>query len=331
MNLIVSGDQHIKVAKDIPLEWQLNRYRELWQSYVNLCQQHKAELILTGDLFHNAKPTLHEIMLALELFALLEANEIYTHIISGNHENMGAAGTTLDYFSTVFKQSSYLQYWPEIGFVEEGGARLYFVGHNRLQEWIDTSNPEWKGTRIIFSHFRPTVNQFIQEEIDVEAFISTADLVIAGDIHLPFQYKHLVYTNNPVNEHFESSPSCGCISLQVEDGKASWSRIAVALPNLIQINTTPMEYELGLVLDPKHFYRIEVTGSAEELRRLSNNEPNVKLQKVPEESVSYVETETPEVPIDLSLDDELIIYMQALTFTEQKIKNMMEVFYGSPL
>lgn len=326
MQFIVSGDQHIKISKELPLEWQLNRFRMLWQTYIDLCHEHKAELVLTGDLFHNAKPNLHETMLALELFQLLEVNEVTARIIAGNHENLGAAGTTLDYFQAVTDSSTHLQHCASIIREVAEGCELVFVGHDQLQRWLEVgSTTACEGTRVVFSHFRPTVNQFIQEEIDVEKFCNTADFIFAGDIHMEFSLSNLVYTNSPLNNHFEPAPNCGCLLVSLEDGKVDWKRIPLALPNLIQIDTTADKYEE--TLDTFNFYRISISGTPEDLRQIKSTSENVKLLKIPEVSDTYVELEVTEEVKNLSLQDALIDYMKELNFTEEKISDMIGVLH----
>jgi DNA repair exonuclease SbcCD nuclease subunit len=323
---IVSGDQHLKVSKELPLEWQLNRYRALFMSYVDLCKVHDAELILAGDLFHNAKPNMHEVQLFLELMQLLEDEAIYTSIISGNHENLGTAGTTLDYFNSIFEASSYIQYYPEIGYRDEADVSLTFVGHHKLQEWLDQKEDvRMNGTKVVFSHFRPTVNYFIQEEVDVDKFSGKSDLVIAGDIHMDFQLGNVVYTNAPLNNHFESAPECGCILLSLQDGKADWKRIPLVLPNLIQIDTTAEKFED--TLDTFNFYRISVTGTPEDLRQIKTTTENTKLLKIPELQDTYVESEITEEVKNLSLQDALVEYMKELNYTEEKIAEMIGVWH----
>lgn len=324
-SLIVSGDQHISVKKDIPIEWQLNRFRLLFKSYVDLCKKHSADLILTGDLFHAANENKWEKRLFLELINLLEREEIRTHIIIGNHENMGAQGSTLDYFQPDFDNLDWVQYHPTISFKKEEGCELVFVGHNQLQAWLDSGDTEWEGTRIIFSHFRPTVNKFIQEEIDVQKFISTSSLCICSDIHLPLTLcdGRLVYTNSPLNTHFEPKPDCGCLLLTLDSGEVSYKRLVLSLPNLIQITTTASAFED--TVDTVDYYRIEVTGTPEELRSIKTESPNTKLLKIPELQETYAELEVTKEVKDQSLQDALIGYMQELQMSEGSIQKMMEI------
>lgn len=324
---IVSADLHIKVSKEIPLEWQMNRYRLLFKTYVELCREHKAELVLAGDLVHNSKPNLHETMLLLELFSLLEGHNIFTHIIAGNHEALGAAGTTLDYLAPAIDDSGHISYYPEIKSRKMDNAELVFVGHNQLQTWLDGADTNYKGTRVVFSHFRPTVNFFIQEEIDVEKFLSTCSYCFAGDIHMPTSFcdGKLVYTSAPLNHTFERTPDCGALLVTIEDGKVTHKRIPLTLPNLIQIDTTAEKFED--TLDTFNFYRISVTGTPEDLRQIKTTSENTKLLKIPELQDTYVESEVVEEVKNQSLQEALVGYMQELNYTEEKIAEMIGVLH----
>lgn len=329
MKYIVSGDQHIKISKELPLEWQLKRFRLLWQTYVDLCKEHHAELILTGDMFHSPRPNLHEIMLFMELCNLLEANGITTVIFAGNHENMGASGTTLDYLKPSLDSMTFVYYSTAIveDYDHKDDVELFFVGHNHLQEWVDSHPPKTEKTRIVFSHFRPTVNQFILEEINVAKFLDTADVVFASDIHTEFaMYNKLIYTNAPLNNHFEPAPNCGCLLVSCDSGSVTWKRISLRLPNLVQVTTTAGKYQE--IEDSYNFYRVEITGPPEDLRWLKATTPNVKLHKIPDVAETYTELEITSEVKDQSLEDALIAYMQELEYTEDKIQAMMEVMRG---
>ena len=82
MKIIVSADWHINLRKKkIPHEWQVNRYRELFNKIHEL--EKEADLhILAGDIF-DTKPDNEEVCLFLEF---LNKTSIPTHIIPGNHE-----------------------------------------------------------------------------------------------------------------------------------------------------------------------------------------------------------------------------------------------------
>lgn len=339
MKAIVTADIHIRVKPDVPEDWQLNRYRMLWDKYIDLCKEHGAKhLIIAGDVFDNHRISSKEGMLFVELVTKVSESDITTWIIDGNHDYSDPLVTTLDHFVPLFDYinenacgentgKSFVHYrkaaTAEFG---NGDVCVSFVGHSVLKAPNDVYTRA-DATNILISHFRPNVNEFIKEEIDVHSFISGYDLCVAGDIHtdLVLERDQLVYTNSPLNSHFESNPNCGCLLLSADADGIEWERIPLTLPNYVQITTTADKFK-----EPKdavNFIRIEVSGTPEELRKISTDKPNVKLVKVPLVSETYTEVE--EEIKDQSLEEDLIDYMKELDYTEEHIAKLITVFKES--
>ena len=315
MNYIVSGDQHLYVPKNLPQDWCMNRFRLLWDFYIDKCNEHKAGLILAGDLFHTTKPNLLETQLLIELLIKLKDNNIETYIISGNHENIGNGVSCLDHFADLFSEMGVRYYQAD------KLKNITFLGHTHLQ--VGFNDPVKND--ILITHVRPTVNQFIQEEVDVAKLIEPYKLVIAGDIHQELELfdGKLVYTNAPLNNHYEEKPNTGVVLLDPETLK--WSRISTNhLPQLVQVTCKADDYD-SLVLKQGNHYRVEVTGSPQELRKISTECENVKLLKVPEVIDTYVEVEDAVEIRDLAMEESLIEYMKELKFEEEQIVKMITV------
>ncbi len=316
MLYLVSGDQHIYVPKSLPQDWCMNRFRMLWDFYIDKCKEFDAGLILAGDLAHTTKPNLAETQLLIELLIKLKDNNIETYIISGNHENIGNGVSCLDHFADLFEEMgvTYVKY--------SGIDGIDFLGHTHLDEHYAKVMRE---NKILITHVRPTVNQFIQEEVDVAELIKPYQLVIAGDIHqeLELYDSKLVFTNAPLNNHFEEKPNTGVILLDTETLK--WSRLSTNhLPQLVQVNCTAEEFD-GLVLKAGNHYRVEVTGTPQELRKISTEDPCIKLLKIPEIVETYVEVEDAVEIRDVAMEEALIEYMKELKFEDEKISKMITV------
>jgi DNA repair exonuclease SbcCD nuclease subunit len=335
-NFIISGDIHLKIKSDIPEQWQIDRYRELWNAYEQLCHYYDASLILSGDIFHDHKISSKEMMLFIELITHLTCVGIDIYIIDGNHDYSDPNNTTLEHFRPLFDTISantdksvgtvtYRSEWYE----ELAPNTVFnFLGHSALKK--DKPLLHARKTNILISHFRPTINEFIKEEIDVKDFTNGFDYCFVSDIHTDLAIDgRIIYTNAPCNSSFESSPKCGCLLVTVDSGKVDWKRVPLTLPNLVQITCTPAEFELGLNLDPKHFYRVTVNGSAEELRSIKTDSTNVKLLKVPEDVETYTDVDDCSEVRDEAIEEALVEYMKELQFSESKIQDMMEVFYGT--
>lgn len=316
MKFIVSGDQHINIPKSLPQDWCVNRFRLLWDTYIQLCETHGAGLILAGDCYHNVKPSLQEVELFVELLLKLKDKGIETYVISGNHENIGSEVSCLDHFKDLMEEMG-------INYISKGTERgVDFLGHTHLNDPLHNSG-------ILITHVRPTVNQFITEEVDIKKLISPYKLVLAGDIHAPLELHEgkLVYTNHPLNSSFEAKPDCGVLLLDTET--LEWSRIPTKLPNLIQIKCSVEEYPKHAELvaqDSFNFYRVEVTGEPKDLRTIKSESDNVKLLKVPEVIDTFKESEDAVEIRDLTLEESLIEYMQELKMEEDTITKMMAIW-----
>ena len=82
--ILFSADWHIKLGqKNVPKEWQINRFRMLFEEIRELEESNKLVAhIIGGDIF-DSSPSLEEIKLFTE-FVL--AVKIPTFIFDGNHE-----------------------------------------------------------------------------------------------------------------------------------------------------------------------------------------------------------------------------------------------------
>lgn len=317
MNFIVSGDQHLYVPRSLPQDWSMNRFRMLWDFYVDKCKEFEAGLILSGDLFHTTKPNLAETQLLIELLIKLKDNNIETYIISGNHENIGNGSSCLDHFADLFSEMG-VRYYQSVEFGD-----IALRGHTHLQDQLEHR----VGGPLLITHVRPTVNQFIQEEVDIAKLIEPYKLVVSSDIHqeLELYDGKLVYTNAPLNNHFEEKPNTSVIILDTETLK--WSRLSTNhLPQLVQITCKAEDFESESSKKGfGHYYRFEVTGTPQELRKISTDDLNCKLLKVPEVVETYIEVEDAVEIRDLAMEEALIEYMKELKFEEDKITKMITV------
>jgi len=327
-NLIITGDWHIRIKPDIPEDWQIKRYHRLFDEVIGLCLKHKATLVLSGDILDRNRPTLQELQMVTRFLHLADAHQIPTYLISGNHESLGLGASTYDYLSAFIAKLEYVHYnsSQEIFVPLENDVDLYMVGHPALTTYQPgTLRPD--KTNILVSHFRPTVNQFIQEELDVATFIEPFDRVYASDIHMPLDLfdSKLKYTNHPLNSCFEAKPDCGLLLVEANGAGLKEHRIPLNLPNLIQVTTTAADYE-DTMIGTQDYFRIEVKGSPEELRALTTSTANTKLLKVPEVISEYVaEAETEEIK-NVGLEEALQDYLAEMKLDETTIAKMMALY-----
>lgn len=332
-NFIVSGDQHLAINKHSPTEWQVSRYEELFDTYVELCKEYNAALILAGDWFHKAEPELEEIQLTMQFFRRCKTKGVEVFIIAGNHCTMAPGRNTLQYLDMGRDKTIDINFFGiDSHHIPEEKVTLHFVSHSHLpcspKDGLQTPLPlefiQGHGNALV-SHFRATINQFIKEEVDVEAITSPFDIAICGDIHEQIEVVKVWYTGQPVNSMFENKANTGVLLLTIDNGTFATKRIKTDLPALIQRNCTAAEFET-LEINDRDFYRVEVTGTLPELRLLAAK-PNMKLIKQPlvDEVLFTQEEEQPEVK-DANLETGLTGYMQELQYSLDKIGRMLHVW-----
>lgn len=320
---IISGDWHIKFSRDLPAQWQLNRYQLLQEKIISLCKEHDADLILSGDVLDRSRPVLQDLNILISLFNSLNDNDITTYLISGNHEGLAEGDSTFDYLDVMKTYGIHYDHAYEIDLVEEENIRIHMLSHCTLNTSETYEFTYAEGAKhILVSHFRPNVNYFIREEIDVESLLEPYNLCIASDIHENFEADKLIYTNSPLNCSFEKEPKHGCILLTIDQGEVNVERIKLNLPNMVQISCLSKEYPPET--DDYNFFRIEVTGSLTELRQIENSSGNIKVVKVPLVAESYVEGKDEE-NVEKPLKVELADYMLELGYEEDRIGRMFSI------
>jgi hypothetical protein len=181
---------------------------------------------------------------------------------------------------------------------------------------------------------RCNVNRFIREEIDVEEFCAPYDLCLLGDIHEELQLSDKIwYTNNPVNQNFEKKPNNGVLLVEMQADTRSYTVTRIPtndLPQLVQLECTAAQYEF-IGVNAKDYYRIEVTGTPEELREVKTTVPNVKIDRIPLiSSVLASDAQLSELEeIDTAgatLEDELQNYLHAMKYHEGHTAELMGLY-----
>lgn len=319
---ICTGDIHVSIKKDIPEQWQVNRYHLLFTQLAQDCVREEADLIIAGDLLDKAAPTLQELQLVFTFFKVLEDAGVLTYLISGNHETISSGKCTFSYLKDILPGNVSLMSGKTLGIEED--CELHFMSHCDLN--FDQGAATDK-TQILVTHFRTGVSTYILEELDTEKLCAPYDLVIAGDIHSNYEKGKLVYTNQPINSCFETKPDTGGLLLELDQGLASYRRIKTNLPSLVQVNCESVEDLDKCIFNTTDFYRVSVTGSLKELRAAKVNLPNVKLDRLPRISdlvEDYSESES--ACEEMALDMQLVEYLKKVPYSEDNIQKMLDIW-----
>lgn len=283
------------------------------------CVKEEADLIIAGDLFDKASPTLQELQLVFAFFKELEEAGVRVYLISGNHETISSGKCTFSYLKDFLPDNVSLMSGKDLD-VEGEDTQIHFMSHCDLNFDQDVLPDK---TSILVTHFRTNVSEYIREEIDTDRLCAPFDLVIAGDIHTNYERDKLVYTNQPINSCFESKSSTGYLLLKLDRGFVTYNRVETHLPSLVQITVGA---EDDYVVSNTDFYKVTVTGSLKELRGVKALLPNVKLVKVPTVEDFAPAAMEAELLEEMALDMQLIEYLKMVPYNEDNIQKMLDIW-----
>lgn len=298
IKILSSADWHINLhRKKIPYDWQTNRYLKLFETLHKLEQQHDVHVI-AGDIF-DREPETDEVCL---LLSYLNAVQIPTIIIPGNHEATRKGKTFLEHFkleNTI--SNSLVQIFTENGrtIVNDQGFCMFPYGS------VQTDNlPAYIPGDILVTHIRGEVPPHITPEYDFEK-LREWPLVLLGDLHFNHRYQDYpaYYPGSPLNTTFDrdESRNYGVDSFIFSEGKVVAHKfISLNLPKLVRRTIRVGE---SMSTDSFNHVVYEVTGSLDELARVEKHE---LLDK------KMVEKPATESTLDLknkSLYEELEIYL----------------------
>jgi DNA repair exonuclease SbcCD nuclease subunit len=326
IKLLCIGDLHLKIHADVPLAWQLDRYRQLFTWVVAQCREQKARLILAGDQFDSTRPKKEEIQLFLELLHRLEVAEIETFLVSGNHETLAEGSSILDYFE--LSRFPNLHYRANMLLPHETGHVLAtLINHDSLSAPRPVDQAHFLDEfTLLVSHFRSDYNKWVKEEIDVAALADGYDLVIAGDIHDSFQFDNVWYTNNPLNKDFEANPHCGCLWVEIDPQAKSYKawHEKLEFPALRKVACSVKEWPCAL--PEKDYCQVEVSGAPEALRMLAPAEGLARVVPIPQvgETLSLEGAEASETEVGLC--EGLTTYVEELSENPEETTEMMTFF-----
>ncbi len=230
--ILYTADWHIKLGqKNVPTEWQRNRFRELFSLIEATYFQKDCELLIVGgDIFDRA-PTIEELELYFEFLSVVASSKMKTIIYPGNHE-------------AVKKNTSFLSNLKSITSSATGGcARIIddfetvygidFIPYNRLR----SEYPASLSSRVLCTHVRGAIPPHVQPEVPLEQF-SRWEVVLAGDLH---SYENcqanILYPGSPMPTSFHRNPvTSGVIIFDLESLKHEV--VVLKLPQLIRKTVT---------------------------------------------------------------------------------------------
>ena len=275
MTLLFISDIHINLSKNT--KWEITRINKLFDI---LSKETYDALILGGDIFDNAKPTLQEIRI---FYKNIQKIDKPIYIIAGNHENIEKYKTTFDYLPEV----NFKYFRNEAISLEK--IDLYFVSHTYKDQLTDLRLQLKNKKNILFSHLRCNVPPYIKEEYDIKFLSNTFDLVILGDIHQPLElFNNVHYPGQPFSSKY--TPNVEHQYFLIDTDTLEITKKELNLPNKILLNLT-LKQAKDYIYSPENLYKVKITGFIDELKEFKNTK-NVIFEKTIKTSITETEAFT---------------------------------------
>ena len=314
MKILSVADIHITLHKEkIPYEWQINRFKELFEKLLEL-EKECDVTVIAGDIF-DKKPELDEIALFLTY-----ANRVTkpTLAIPGNHEASAKGETFLEHFTKehTINNSNFRLYTKNAREVINGqGFQLFPYGEMQIG-----NVPKYVENDILITHIRGEVPPHITAEFDFDK-LKDWKLVLLGDLHFRHKYKDypIYYPGSPLNTKFDRDDTRDygvdiIYLLDINNYSVVFQNLD--LPKLVRKTVNAGD---ALVEHKKHHVIYEVKGSIDVLSKISNHKLlDKKIADTPNSS-SKLELK------ELSIKEEIISYLNYIKIEEDRIPKVLQV------
>jgi DNA repair exonuclease SbcCD nuclease subunit len=260
MKVLFTADLHIKLGqKNVPIDWQRNRYLELVQQLNKIIAEQFIDILVIGGDIFDRLPTIEELELYFEMIAALNPR-IDIIIYPGNHEAVKKHTTFLSRLvaitSTINSRVIILDDYYNID-------NMDFIPYNRLKDkW-----PEFSGN-ICFTHCRGEIPPHVKPEIDLDIF-DRWDLVLAGDLHSHSNcQRNIIYPGSPLTTSFHRNEvETGVIVL--DSRTLQWTFEELNLPQLLRKTVSNPE---EMIPTDFHHTIYEIEGDVGNLANIKNSE-----------------------------------------------------------
>ena len=263
MKILFTADWHIKLGqKNVPIEWQRDRYTALFQKIADL--QEKVDMIIIGGDIFDKLPTLEELEL---YFKFLYHIEIPTIIYDGNHEATKRGQTFLT------KLAGPTSAINEQVYILDGCTTLYgidFIPYTHLKSFKYQSNTSLQ-SRILCTHVRGEIPPHVKPEIDLNLF-DKWETVLAGDLHAyENSQRNILYPGSPLSTTFHRNPvNNGIILFDSDTLKHEF--VPLGLPQLIRKTVENIEDAIPTEYDHTVY---EITGNLLDLANIDTGAEHI--------------------------------------------------------
>lgn len=306
MKVLFSADWHLKVGqKNVPKEWQINRYRALFEKIHTLTEEVDLHII-GGDIFDKI-PKPEEVFL---FFEFIKGINVETIIYDGNHEATKKGKTFLEHFANATNNINNL---ATIIFTSTSKYGIDFIPYTELK----TFKSENFNNDILCTHVRGEIPPHVHPEIDLSK-LDRWKVVLAGDLHsYENSQRNILYPGSPLSISFHRKPiKNGIIIFDTETFEHKW--IDLHLPQLIR---KTVESAIDIVETEYDHTIYEITGNIADLSGIDTTSKLIDKKIVHKTSESTLNL------TNKSTQEELKIYLEKIAKLEDNdIAKCMGVF-----
>lgn len=308
MKILFTADWHIKLGqKNVPIEWQRNRYLLLFEKLEKL-QLSADMMIIGGDIFDKL-PSLEELEL---YFSFLPKVSIDTVIYDGNHEATKKGKT----FLSKLEQVSY-NINPRIKIVDSTTSynKIDFIPYCDLHKITKIKNPT---SKILCTHVRGAIPPHVKPEIDL-SLLEPWDVVLAGDLHsYENSQLNIIYPGSPLSTSFHRNLiKNGVILFDTVTMKHEF--IDLNLPQLIRKTVTSVDEALPT---DYHHTIYEITGNVMDLLKVDVNSEFIDKKIVQKNSVKTLDLH------NKTISEELVEYLTKIQKLDSKtVEDILHVYH----
>jgi DNA repair exonuclease SbcCD nuclease subunit len=223
MRICATGDIHIKLnQKNVPVQWYKDRF-SMFVEQLQEMQKQADMLVIMGDIFDRANPTVEEVEV---YFELISSCKVPTIAFAGNHEALTRNTTILSFLKKATNDLN-----PLVTIIDDYFSNEVFdiIPYNRLK---DKEFPE-PNNKILLTHVRGAIEPHVKPEIDLTR-LDGWDVVLAADLHsYKNSQRNILYPGSPYTTSFHREEvKTGAILLDSETLKHEW--LEFKLPQLIR-------------------------------------------------------------------------------------------------
>lgn len=307
MKILFTADWHIKLGqKNVPREWQKNRYIGLFSKISKLAKD--VDLVIIGGDIFDKMPSLEELEL---YFIFLSYIDTKTIIFDGNHEATKRGHTFMHNLIEVTKS---INNKVDILNGPHTIDSIDFIPYTELK----TFKPEEYSSKILCTHVRGAIPPHVQPEIDLDKF-NKWDIVLAGDLHAySNSQRNILYPGSPLSTSFHrNSIDNGIIIFDTDNLSHEW--VSLGLPQLIR--KTIEDHKEAVKTDYDHTI-YEIIGDIKSLSNVdtSNEFIDKKITNKTTESVLDLKSK--------SVSEELHEYLSKIqNMKSEDILSVIKVFH----